>query len=155
MEGLAIRELAPGAPPPRELLLLADESEEMVQSYAGRGYAAVAELAGRIVGEYVLIDTRPKTMELVNVAVAEDMQGRGIGRALVMHAIAHARRRGCRTLDLGTGSTGVAQLGLYQSCGFRIVGVEPDFFVRHYPQPIVENGMRLRDMVRLVLELDR
>jgi GNAT superfamily N-acetyltransferase len=105
-----------------------------VASYLGRGRCFVAEESpDEIVGEYVLIDTRPETVELVNVAVREDRQGRGIGKALVLHAVDEARRLGHRTIEVGTGNAGIAQLALYQRCGFRIVGVDIDFFTRRYP----------------------
>ena len=61
------------------LLLLADPSHEVVESYIHRGRCFIAELNGQIVGVYVLIDTRPLTVELVNIAVAEHKQGMGIG----------------------------------------------------------------------------
>lgn len=138
---------------PRHLLLLADPSDEMVDSYRSRGYGLVAEVDGAIVGVAVLIDTRPKTVELVNLAVEEAFQHRGIGRKLVTRAIDDARQQGFRVIELGTGNSGIGQLTLYQRCGFRIVGVDPDFFVRHYPEPIVENGIWCRDMVRLALDL--
>jgi hypothetical protein len=44
-------------------------------------------------------------------------------------------------------------LALYQKCGFRIVGVDLDFFIRHYPEKIYENGIQCRDMIRLSLDL--
>ena len=136
-----------------DLLLLADPSPAAVASYLGRGRVYVAEERQEIVGEYVLIDTRPETVELVNVAVREDRQGRRIGKALVLHAIEEGRRLGFRTIEVGTGNSGVVQLALYQRCGFRITGVDIDFFTRRYPEPIVENGIPCRDMVRLALEL--
>jgi ribosomal protein S18 acetylase RimI-like enzyme len=150
---VAVRPLAAGEPVPWPLLLLADPSEPMVRSYLARGRVFVAEEEGRLVGEYVLLATRPATAELVNVAVAEDRQGRGIGRALVLDAIERARAEGYRTLELGTGNAGIGQLALYQRCGFRIVGVDLDFFTRHYPEPLEENGIACRDMIRLSLEL--
>lgn len=152
-ETLAIRPLADGEAVPWQLLLLADPSEAMVRSYLDRGRLFVAEEGGGVVGEYVLLATRPATAELVNVAVLESRQGRGIGKALVRHAVETARAAGYRTLELGTGNAGIGQLALYQRCGFRIVGVDLDFFTRHYPEPIEENGIPCRDMVRLSLEL--
>lgn len=148
-----IRLLGPGETPPMALLLLADPSAASIASYIRRGTCRVAERDGLVVGEYVLLETRPETVELVNVAVAEPLHGRGIGKALVLDAIAHARGAGFRTIELGTGNSGVVQLALYQKCGFRIVGVDPDFFTRRYPEPILENGILCRDMVRLALEL--
>lgn len=138
---------------PMELLLLADPSEKIVKEYAARGECFVAELEKKIVGVYVLLPTRPETIELVNVAVAEELHGRGIGKQLVMDAVEVAKEKGYKTIEVGTGNSGVGQLALYQKCGFRIVGVDLDFFVRHYPEEIYENGIQCRDMVRLSQDL--
>jgi len=101
----------------------------------------------------VLIATRPATLDLVNLAVADVWQGQGIGTRLVQDAMARARAGGARTLEVGTGNSSLAQLGLYQRCGFRIVGVDRDFFPRHYLRPIEEDGIRCVDMIRLAAEL--
>ena len=47
--------------PDRSLLLLADESEESVADYAGRGTTYAACQSGQILGQYVLLHTRPFT----------------------------------------------------------------------------------------------
>lgn len=151
MDLLNIRQLAANEAPPMDLLLLADPSRPIVEEYLGRGRCFIADREGLPVpvGVYVLLPTRPGTVELVNVAVAESEQGKGIGKRLVLHAVATAKTLGFRTIEVGTGSTGVVQLALYQKCGFRMTGIERDFFIRHYPEAIYENGMPLRDMVRL------
>jgi ribosomal protein S18 acetylase RimI-like enzyme len=136
-----------------ELLLLADPSRKLVEEYVARGTCFVAEEAGQTVGVYVLLPTRPETVELVNIAVAEELHGRGIGKRLVRHAIQTARTNGYRTIEVGTGNSGMGQLALYQKCGFRIVGVDIDFFIPHYPEAIYENGIPCRDMVRLSQDL--
>ena len=136
-----------------ELLLLADPSEDMVRGYIHRGMCFVAEMGSRIVGEYVLIETRPHTVELVNLAVRETDQGTGIGKTLVRHAIGTAHAMGCRTMELGTGNSSIGQLALYQKCGFRIVGVDGDFFTLHYPEPLYENGIWCRDMIRMAMNV--
>jgi ribosomal protein S18 acetylase RimI-like enzyme len=100
-----------------------------------------------------MIHTHPHVMELVNIAVAEKQQGRGIGKQLVLHAIETAKSLGSKSLEVGTGNSSVGQLAFYQKCGFRIVGVDRDFFTRHYSKPIYENGIQCRDMIRLVLHL--
>jgi ribosomal protein S18 acetylase RimI-like enzyme len=153
MEDLRIRPLGRDDSVPYDLLLSADPNRALVDAYVKRGATYVAETDEGLVGVYVLIDTRPDTMELVNVAVADAFQGRGIGKRLVLHAIESARAAGVKTLEVGTGSTGVTQLALYQKCGFRMVGIDRDFFVRHYDEPIYENGMQLLDMVRLAMDL--
>lgn len=64
-----------------------------------------------------------------------------------------ARGQGAKTLEIGTGNSSLNQLGLYQKCGFRIIGVDKDFFTRHYEDEIVENGIICRDMIRLSMDL--
>jgi GNAT superfamily N-acetyltransferase len=148
-----IRKLNTHEMPPMDLLLLADPSPRLVEDYVKRGHCYVAEDESNMIGVYVLLPTRPDTIELVNVAVSENLHGRGYGKLLVNHAIGQARILGYATIEIGTGSTGVAQLALYQKCGFRMTSIDRDFFVRHYDEEIYENGMRLRDMVRLSQDL--
>lgn len=148
-----IRKLQPDEIPPLDLLLLADPSRKLVEEYIKRGHCYVAEVDSHQIGVYVLLPTRPDTIELVNIAVSEDLHGQGYGKKLVNHAIEQARELGYVTIEVGTGSTGVTQLALYQKCGFRMTGIDRDFFVRHYEEEIYENGILLRDMVRLSQDL--
>lgn len=144
-----IRERSTSEKIPMELLVLADPSEEMVKEYLHRGSCFVAEEEKQVIGVYVLLPTRPGTAEIVNVAVAETHQGRGIGKKMVMDAIQRAKENNYKTIEIGTGNSSIGQLALYQKCGFRISGVDRDFFVRHYPEKIYENGILCRDMIRL------
>ncbi|RCW47456.1 GNAT family N-acetyltransferase [Paenibacillus prosopidis] len=146
---MQIRMLQADEQPPMKLLLLADPSEKLVQEYLKRGQCFVAEAEETIIGEYVLLPTRPETVEIVNIAVDESCQGKGIGKQLVNHAIQQAKLLGFKTIEIGTGNSGVGQLALYQKCGFRMTGIDRDFFIRHYSEEIFENGIQVVDMVRL------
>ena len=126
--------------PSRELLLLADEVEASVADYIGRGTCYAACDDGRIVGQYVLIHTRPFTAEVVNIAVVPDRQRQGIATALLAHAVDTARRAGFRLLEIGTGNSGFGQIALYERCGFVRCGIDVDYFRKHSPTPIFENG---------------
>ena len=160
---LTIRRLRPGEPPPWELLLLADPSRPRVEVYLAAGHCYVAALAEAPPGESVrgmrssACSCSPQrdahVYELMNIAVAESHQGRGWGKQLVHAAIAEARRLGAESLEVGTGNSSLQQLALYQKCGFRIVGVERDFFKEGYGAEIYENGIRCLDMIRLSLSL--
>lgn len=139
--------------PPRELLLLADESENSISDYIGRGTCCVAIRNDEILGEYILIHTRPFTAEIVNIAVTPAYQRQGIGTILIHHAIRTAREQGFRMLEIGTGDSAAGQVALYERCGFVRGGIDHDYFRRHYPSPIIENGVQLRHMVRLRMAL--
>jgi N-acetylglutamate synthase-like GNAT family acetyltransferase len=150
---MKIRKLERNENYPMELLLLADPSQELIEDYVERGDCYIAEADNQMIGTYVLLSTRPATVELVNIAVTEPMHGRGIGKQLVQHAIQTAASKGFKTIEVGTGNSSLGQLALYQKCGFRIVGIDMDFFTRHYPEEIYENGIRCRDMIRLSQDL--
>lgn len=138
---------------PMELLLLADPSEKQIRSYIVSGHCYLAEFEGECRGVYVLHEKTPQTVELMNVAVAESWQGKGLGKQLILHAIETSRELGYESLHVATGNSSIGQLALYQKCGFRIVGIERDYFTTNYPDPIFENGIQCRDQVRLVFEL--
>ncbi|WP_419885168.1 GNAT family N-acetyltransferase [Paenibacillus sp. B-A-8] len=150
---MLIRKLNAEEQPPLHLLLLADPSQSLVEAYLKRGQCFVAEIENCIIGVYVLLQTRPETVELVNIAVDEKQQSKGIGKRLVYHAIENARLLGAKTIEVGTGNSSVGQLALYQKCGFRITGIDKDFFIRHYSEEIVENGIKVVDMIRLSLDI--
>ncbi|MFE4711548.1 GNAT family N-acetyltransferase [Paenibacillus sp. NPDC056722] len=148
-----IRKMGPHEAPPMELLLLADPSVPVIEGYIERGECYIALIEREIVGVSVLLPTRPGTAELINIAVVEHLHGQGIGKRLVQHAIATAKSQGYKTLEIGTGNSSLHQLGLYQKCGFRIIGVDRDYFIRHYPEAIFENGLQCIDMIRLAQDL--
>lgn len=135
--------------PPMELLLTADPSEEKVQEYLSKGQCYIVREGDLIIGVYILLQTLRAKMELVNVAVLEDYQGQGIGKKLIQHAIANVQLQGYRFIDVGTGNSSISQLKLYQQCGFRMVKIRRGYFVKNYDEPIYENGIQCRDMVRL------
>jgi ribosomal protein S18 acetylase RimI-like enzyme len=55
---------------------------------------------------------------LAELYVVPERRGQGIGRALMLEAMAAARRRGADYMDLGTSEEDVAARGLYESLGF-------------------------------------
>ncbi len=147
--GMEIRKLFIGESPPLHLLLLADPSREMVEEYLEKGTCFVAERDRQILGVYVLMQKGPDMMEIKNIAVDENHHRKGIGRQLIGHAVGYARDQGSELLEIGTGNSSIGQLALYQKCGFRIVGVDVDFFTNHYSEAIFENGIQCQDRIRL------
>lgn len=134
---------------PLELLLLADPSEKLIQKHLKTGEVYICTIDNQTIGVYVLISTKPKIIEIVNIAVDENFRRRGIGKSLIAHAKTIARKMGAEILEIGTGNSSLSQLGLYQKCGFRIVGIDKDFFKRNYEDKIIENGIECVDMIRL------
>ena len=53
-------------------------------------------------------------------AVASDERGRGLGRALLLHAFADLERQGAEGLALGVQAANEAALGLYRTVGLEV-----------------------------------
>lgn len=138
---------------PYELLYLADPSKESINDYISRGDLYVAYIENEVVGAYVILKTRSLTAEIMNISVKEAYQQKGIGKVLIEHAISTSKNLNIKTLEVGTGNSSIYQLAFYQKCGFRIVGVDKDFFKKHYNENIVENGIECVDMIRMSMDL--
>lgn len=141
------------AEPYWDLLLLADPSKALVEEYLQDGHLYVAEWDGLEVGVFVLLPVEGALWELKNIAVAEEWQGKGVGKALLAAAINAARDLGAEHLEVGTGNSSLDQLAFYQKAGFRMTRIARNYFTLNYEEPIFENGMQCRDMVILSLEL--
>lgn len=131
------------------LLLEADPSQRLVDDYLSRSFCFTAQKEGQLCGVIILLPTRPATLEVVNLAVQNEFRGQKIGQTLLYFALSFAKKNQYEVVEIGTGSTGFEQLYLYQKCGFRMSHIERDFFIHHYEQAIFENGLQLKDMVRL------
>lgn len=133
-----------------DLLLLADEQEDMVDRYLERGTMYVLEDDG-VRAECVVTDEGNGILELKNIAVEPDSQGRGYGKALVEFLIRTYTGRYV-TMQVGTGDS-PSTIPFYEFCGFRRHHLVKNFFTDHYDHPIYEGGVQLVDMVYLQMEL--
>lgn len=138
-------------PPLWALLLSADPNRDAVSGYLRGAQVLVCEEAQQPVGIAVLVE-EAGVHELKNIAVHDDYQGRGIAKVLIERIKELAKASGAHVLEVGTGNSSLSQLALYQKCGFRMHRIEHGFF-ESYPEPIIENGLRCLDMVRLRADL--
>lgn len=84
------------------------------------GAILIAELAGEPVGTVGLVPGHGEdVLELIKMSARNDVQGKGIGRALMDAAIEQAKRMGARRIWLETNTVLAAALALYRSSGFR------------------------------------
>ena len=132
------------------LLLLADEQEDMIDRYQERGSMYVLEDDG-VKAECVVTDEGGGVLELKNIAVEPDFQGKGYGKALVDFLIRTYAGQ-YMLLQVGTGDS-PSTIPFYESCGFCRHHLVKNFFTDHYDHPIYECGANLVDMVYLQREL--
>lgn len=134
------------------LLMLAEESEPALRWSLEHMADAIygVEQGGRLVGAATM-RWEGEAAEILELAVAPENQGRGLGRQIVSWLADEARRRGKRRLTVGTGNSSLGNIAFYQRCGMRMDHVRPDYFW-YYHEPIFEHGIQKRDL--LVFRLD-
>lgn len=136
-----------------QLLLMADPERAAIMRYLPQSTVweainATSELIGILV-----LQGHDNTLEIMNLAVIPVARRQHVATNLLAFAKHYGNQHHFAQLMVGTGSTSFAQLALYQKAGFRLASIDRDFFTRHYIKPIYENGIRLRDMVRLTMPL--
>jgi ribosomal protein S18 acetylase RimI-like enzyme len=93
--------------------------------------AFVAELHGEVVG---FVCTRvyraTSTGHIANLAVSPEHRGRGVGRALVEHALEHFRGQGLSFARIETLEQNQVGQHLYPAAGFEEIGRQVFYFQR-------------------------
>ncbi len=129
------------------LLLLAEPSERALR-WSLRHLADTVyglEVGGSLVGA-ASVRWSGDPCEIVELAIAPDRQGEGLGRHLVHWLLDEARRRGKRALEVGTANASIGNIAFYQRCGLRMERVRKDYFSYH-AVPVVEHGIEVRDLL--------
>jgi GNAT superfamily N-acetyltransferase len=129
-----------------DLLLLADEQEDMIDKYLPNGDLFVL-YDDDLKSVCVVLPINSETCELKNIATYEKYQGKGYGRALINY-ISDFYKNDYKTMLVGTGET-PAILSFYESCGFKLSHRIKNFFTDNYDHPMFEDGIQLVDMIYL------
>lgn len=133
-----------------DLLLLADEQEDMIDKYLPDGdLFALYDIDLKSV--CVVIPINKETCELKNIATYEKYQGNGYGKTLIRY-ISDFYKNKFTTMLVGTGETpGI--LSFYESCGFVKSHRVKNFFTDNYKHPMFDGDIQLIDMIYLKKEL--
>lgn len=129
-----------------DLLLLADEQEDMIDNYLEEG------------DMFALYDNDLKTIAIVkkinyeaieikSIATYEKYQGKGYGRKMIKY-IEDYYKNSFKYLYVGTGDSPLT-IPFYERCGFEKSHIIKNFFIDNYEHEIIENGIKLVDMIYL------
>ena len=129
-----------------DLLLLADEQEDMIHRYLEKGTMYVLDDNG-VKAECIVTDEGNGILEIKNIAVKPEYQGRGYGKTLINFLI-HRYTGKYAILQVGTGDSPLS-IPFYENCGFVRSHSISNFFTDNYDHPIYESGIQLVDMVYL------
>ena len=129
-----------------DLLLLADEQEDMIDRYLDKGKMFVLDDNG-VKCECIVTDEGKGVLEIKNIATVPEFQGKGYAKALINFLIKEYRGQ-YSVLQVGTGDSPLT-IPFYEKCGFIRSHILPNFFTENYEHPIYEGGVQLVDMIYL------
>ena len=127
-----------------DLLLLADEQEDMIDKYLDRG-VLFALYDDDLKSICVVTDEGNGTFEIQNLASYPQFQRKGYGRYLINYVCDYYKGRGTNMI-VGTGDTPVI-VPFYENSGFMFSHRIENYFVEHYNEPIFEHGVQLKDKI--------
>jgi GNAT superfamily N-acetyltransferase len=135
-----------------DLLLLADEQENMIDKYLPDG-DLFALFDDDLKSVCVVLPINNESCELKNIATYERYQGKGYGSALIQY-ISDFYRKDYKTMLVGTGET-PAILSFYARCGFEKSHRIKNFFTENYDHPMFDGDIQLIDMIYLKKDLQK
>ena len=141
-----IKEVKEGKKQYLDLLLLADEQENMIDRYLDKGTMYVLEDNG-VKAECVVLNVGGGVLEIKNIATVPQFQGKGYGKALIEFIVKKYQGE-YSTLQVGTGDS-PSTIPFYEKCGFVRSHIVENFFIDNYDHPIYDGDVQLIDMVYL------
>lgn len=130
-----------------DLLLIADEQEEMIEKYLDLGDMFTMYDNSELIGACIVIPMDEGIYELKNIAIYSRFRGQGYGKGLIKFIFDYYKDQ-LHTIFVGTGDSPLT-IPFYNRCGFIESHRVENFFVDNYDHPIIEDGIQLRDMVYL------
>ena len=120
-----IKEVKEGKKQYLNLLLLADEQENMIDRYLTNGTMYILEDNG-VKAECVVLDVGGGVLEIKNIATAPQFHGKGYGKALI-DFITKKYQENYSILQVGTGDS-PSTIPFYEKCGFIRSHIIKNFF---------------------------
>ena len=133
-----------------DLLLLADEQEDMINRYLERGTMYILDDCG-VKAECVVTEESSGVLEIKNIATDPNHQRKGYGKMLIDFIVSKYSGH-YAVLQVGTGDSPLT-VPFYEKCGFQCSHIINNFFIDNYNHPIYECGKQLIDMVYLQRKL--
>ncbi|MCL2707457.1 MAG: GNAT family N-acetyltransferase [Dehalococcoidia bacterium] len=133
-----------------DLLLLADEQEDMIDKYLERG-ALFALYDNDLRSICVVTSEGPDTFEIQSLATYPQFQCKGYAGYLINHVCNYYSDKGT-TMMVGTGDV-PSIVSFYEKNGFVFSHRLEEYFPDNYDKPMFENGIQLKDKIYLKRDL--
>jgi GNAT superfamily N-acetyltransferase len=133
-----------------DLLLLADEQEDMIAKYLARG-TLFALYEGDLKSVCVVTDEGEGSFEIQNLATYAHYQKKGYGRYLLDYVCDYYHGKGF-VMYVGTGDSPL-MASFYEKSGFVFSHRIENYMTDHGYEPIFEAGVQIKDKLYLKRKL--
>jgi ribosomal protein S18 acetylase RimI-like enzyme len=123
-----------------DLKILDNPTSEII---AHNGQIFFAQAGTEIIGTCAVKQTAPGTFELLKMAVTEEYQSRGVGRMLTEEAIAFAKKKKAKCIELDTSRKLDKALHLYETLGFKVIDETPN---KNYARTTIKMKLDLNSL---------
>jgi len=129
-----------------DLLLLADEQEDQIDKYLDRG-TLFALYDDDLKSTCVVTDEGNGAFEIQSLATYPQFQKQGYGRHMINYVCDYFSGKGMEMI-VGTGDS-PPHLQFYENSGFVFSHRIDNYFLEHYTEPIIEDGVQIKDKIYL------
>lgn len=145
----SITELSTDDAIPYDLLLLADETTEAIDKYifSCTIFTLVHNITNEVVGVMAVKKINFDTVELKNIAIATQGQGKGLGSDMLSFLKSYTFDQNLLCIWVGTADIGYLQHRFYMRNGFEMDHIRKNFFLDNYSESIIENGLQMKHML--------
>jgi ribosomal protein S18 acetylase RimI-like enzyme len=112
---------------PKDEIVLSDPQSEIIDK---GGMIFYAKYNNQIIGTVSLIKIDDSTFELSKMAVTDTIQGLGIGKKIMEHCLAVAKKEGIQKLILYSNRSLLPAIHLYEKYGFVEIALEDGVYER-------------------------
>jgi len=154
-ENYTLHKLKNGDAIPFDLLLLADETKDAIEKYIYDSDIYTVFTKGDLnpIGVFALYKINDSKVEIKNIAILESYRGQGMGSFLIEKIKEIAIKQRYKEIIVGTADAATKEIQFYEKNGFKKYDVKKNFFIENYSQPIIENGIMLKDMIMLKTQI--
>lgn len=108
---------------------------------ARHSFPFVAVSDGNVAG-YVCLMSLFEEAQILDIAVASELRGRGIARMLLGHAVSVAREHDAEVLALEVRVSNTAAIALYEQCGFIRTGLRSKYYEGREDAVLMEKRLK-------------
>jgi ribosomal protein S18 acetylase RimI-like enzyme len=112
---------------PKDEIVLSNPQDEIIDK---GGMIFYAKYNNQIIGTVSLIKIDDFTFELSKMAVTDKIQGLGIGKKIMEHCLAVAKKKGIQKLILYSNRSLLPAIHLYEKYGFTEIALENGVYER-------------------------